>query len=90
MCYMNARIERGSDSENFGARITRNSVTLEKILAFQVLGGEMVISGGSRGIYGISRRLEGFCVEKNRGICVIWVKYKGLNANLEGLGLICN
>jgi hypothetical protein len=50
----------------------------------------MVISGGSRGIYGISRHLEGFCVEKNRGICVIWVKYKGLNANLEGLGLICN
>jgi hypothetical protein len=40
MCYMNARIERGSDSENFGARITRNSVTLEKILAFQVLGGK--------------------------------------------------
>jgi hypothetical protein len=49
----------------------------------------MVISGGSRGIFGISRSLEGFCV-KNRDICLIWVKYKGLNANLEGLGLICN
>jgi hypothetical protein len=31
MCYMNAHKERGSDSENFGIRITRFGVAVEKI-----------------------------------------------------------
>jgi hypothetical protein len=31
MCYMNALKERGSDSENFGTRITRFGVVVEKI-----------------------------------------------------------
>jgi hypothetical protein len=31
MCYMNAQKERGSDSENFGTRITRFGVVVEKI-----------------------------------------------------------
>jgi hypothetical protein len=31
MCYMNAQKERGSDSENFGTRITRFLVVVEKI-----------------------------------------------------------
>jgi hypothetical protein len=31
MCYMNAQKERGSDSENFGIRITRFGVVVEKI-----------------------------------------------------------
>jgi hypothetical protein len=30
-CYMNAQKERGSDSENFGIRITRFGVVVEKI-----------------------------------------------------------
>jgi hypothetical protein len=37
---MNARIKRLSDSENFGARITRNGVAVEKIWAFEVQGGK--------------------------------------------------
>jgi hypothetical protein len=31
MCYMNAQKERGSDSKNFGTRITRFGVVVEKI-----------------------------------------------------------
>jgi hypothetical protein len=31
MCSMNAQKERGSDSENFGTRITRFGVVVEKI-----------------------------------------------------------
>jgi hypothetical protein len=31
MCYMNAQKERGSDSENFGTRITRFGVVVDKI-----------------------------------------------------------
>jgi hypothetical protein len=38
MCYMNARKERGSDSENFVTRITRFGVVVENIWNFEVLG----------------------------------------------------
>jgi hypothetical protein len=38
MYYMNARKERGSDSENFRIRITRFGVVVEKIWNFEVLG----------------------------------------------------
>jgi hypothetical protein len=31
MCFMNAQKERGSDSENFGTRITGFGVVVEKI-----------------------------------------------------------
>jgi hypothetical protein len=31
MCYMNAQKERGSDSENFGTKITGFGVVVEKI-----------------------------------------------------------
>jgi hypothetical protein len=31
MCYMNTQKERGTDSENFGTRITRFGVMVEKI-----------------------------------------------------------
>jgi hypothetical protein len=31
MCYMNVQKERESDSENFGTRITRFGVVVEKI-----------------------------------------------------------
>jgi hypothetical protein len=31
MCYMNAQKERGSDSENFGKRITEFGVAVAKI-----------------------------------------------------------
>jgi hypothetical protein len=31
MCYMNAQKEVGSDSENFGTKITRFGVVVEKI-----------------------------------------------------------
>jgi hypothetical protein len=31
MCYMNAQNERGSDPENFGARITEFEVVVEKL-----------------------------------------------------------
>jgi hypothetical protein len=34
---MNAQKERGSDSENFGTRITRFGVVVEKILISEVL-----------------------------------------------------
>jgi hypothetical protein len=34
---MNAQEERGSDSENFGTRITRFGVVVGKILFFEVL-----------------------------------------------------
>jgi hypothetical protein len=37
MCYMNALKERGSDSENFGTRITGFGVVVEKIRIFEVL-----------------------------------------------------
>jgi hypothetical protein len=37
MCYMNAQKERGSDSENFGTKITTFGVVVEKILIFEVL-----------------------------------------------------
>jgi hypothetical protein len=37
MCYMNAQKERGSDPENFGTRITRFGVVVEKIWIFEVL-----------------------------------------------------
>jgi hypothetical protein len=35
---MNAQIERGSDSENFGTRITGFGVGVENIWNFEVLG----------------------------------------------------
>jgi hypothetical protein len=38
MCYMNARKERGSYSENFDTRITRFGVVVEKIWNFEVSG----------------------------------------------------
>jgi hypothetical protein len=38
MCYMDAQKERGSDSENFGTRITGFGVGVEKIWNFEVLG----------------------------------------------------
>jgi hypothetical protein len=38
MCYINAQKERGSDSENFGTRITGFGVVVEKIWSFEVLG----------------------------------------------------
>jgi hypothetical protein len=37
MCYMNARQERGSDSENFSTRITGFGVVVETISIFEVL-----------------------------------------------------
>jgi hypothetical protein len=37
MCYMNAQKERGSNSENFGTRITRFGVVVEKVRIFEVL-----------------------------------------------------
>jgi hypothetical protein len=37
MCYLNAQKERGSDSENFGTRITKFGVMVEKIWIFEVL-----------------------------------------------------
>jgi hypothetical protein len=36
-CYMNAQKERGSDSKNFGTRITGFGVVVEKISIFEVL-----------------------------------------------------
>jgi hypothetical protein len=36
MCYMNAQKEIGSDPENFGAKITRFEVVVEKIWNFEV------------------------------------------------------
>jgi hypothetical protein len=38
MCYMNAQEERGSDSKNFGTRITGFGVVVETILNFEVWG----------------------------------------------------
>jgi hypothetical protein len=38
MCYMNAEKERGSDSMNFGTRITGFGVVVEKIWNFKVSG----------------------------------------------------
>jgi hypothetical protein len=38
MCYMNAQKERGSDSKNFGTRITGFGVEVEKIWNFEVSG----------------------------------------------------
>jgi hypothetical protein len=38
MCYMNAQRERGSDSENFGTRITEFRVVVENIWSFEVSG----------------------------------------------------
>jgi hypothetical protein len=38
MGYMNAQKERGSDSENFGERITEFGVTVAKIWRNEVIG----------------------------------------------------
>jgi hypothetical protein len=38
MCDMNAHKERGSDSKNFGTRITGFGVVVEKIWNFEVVG----------------------------------------------------
>jgi hypothetical protein len=38
MCYMNVEKERGSDSMNFGTRITGIGVVVEKIWNFEVSG----------------------------------------------------
>jgi hypothetical protein len=38
MCYINAQKERGSDSKNFGTRITGFGVVVEKIWNFEVSG----------------------------------------------------
>jgi hypothetical protein len=38
MGYMNAQKERGSDSENFGDRITEFRVTVAKIWRKEVIG----------------------------------------------------
>jgi hypothetical protein len=38
MGYMNAQKERGSDSENFGQRITEFGVTVAKIWRKEVIG----------------------------------------------------
>jgi hypothetical protein len=38
MCYMDAQRERGSDSENFGTRITEFRVVVENIWSFEVSG----------------------------------------------------
>jgi hypothetical protein len=61
---MNAQNERGSGSENFEARITRNAVTVEKDMGIWSSRGKIVILGGSRGIFGNAERLEGFCVNR--------------------------
>jgi hypothetical protein len=37
MCYINVEKERGSDSKNFGARITGFGVVVEKIWISEVL-----------------------------------------------------
>jgi hypothetical protein len=38
MCYMNVQKERKSDSDNFGTKITRFRVVVEKIWSFEVSG----------------------------------------------------
>jgi hypothetical protein len=38
MCYMNAQKERGSNSKNFGTRITGFEVVVENIWNFEVSG----------------------------------------------------
>jgi hypothetical protein len=38
MCYMNAHKERGSDPENFGTKISRFGVVVEKMWNFEVSG----------------------------------------------------
>jgi hypothetical protein len=43
---MNASDERGSDSENFGARITEIGVAVAMIWALEAFRGKMVFSGG--------------------------------------------
>jgi hypothetical protein len=44
--------------------------------------------GGSRGIFGITKSLEGFCVKIQGHMCNLG-EVQGQNANLKSLGLIC-
>jgi hypothetical protein len=55
MCYMNAQKERGSDSENFGERITEFGVVVEKLSRFEVPGAFLQISREDQkiGFFGI-------------------------------------
>jgi hypothetical protein len=53
MCYMNAQKETGSDSENFGTKITRFGVVVEKICIFEVLGQFLWIFSQARDLFGI-------------------------------------
>jgi hypothetical protein len=44
MCYIKAQKERGSDSKNFGERITEFGVAVEKLRRFEVAGAFLQIS----------------------------------------------
>jgi hypothetical protein len=53
MGYMNAHKERGSDSKNFGTRITSFGVVVEKIWFFEVLELFLWIFSEDRDLFGI-------------------------------------
>jgi hypothetical protein len=44
MCYIKVQKERGSDSKNFGERITEFGVAVEKLRRFEVPGAFLQIS----------------------------------------------
>jgi hypothetical protein len=68
---MNASDERGSDSENFGARITEIGITVAKIWALEGFRGKMVFSKGFRGFSEILGVLGGSW-HKRYGSCEVW------------------
>jgi hypothetical protein len=51
---MNAEDERGSDSENFGARIAEIGVAVAKIWALEAFSSKIIFSGG---FWGFSKSL---------------------------------
>jgi hypothetical protein len=76
---MNAWNERGSDSDNFGERITEFEVTVAKIWQKEVIGTYLQFLEVARGIFGIIFEIRGASCE-----CV---DYRLIMEN--GRGVIC-
>jgi hypothetical protein len=68
---VNAGIERAMNSENLGARITRNRALDQKIWALEACRGKTIFARGSGVVLKFLEWLEGLW-HKRQGSCGIW------------------